>query len=274
MIILVAGGDRVDAGKTTFSTGLLERTGAIGYKPRAANDYWFDHDDCLDALACGRLYGKDASNLADAERADRTPEALNPVHRLWQPATDGSAGILGRPDREFVVDRIARPGSEDPLYVRNGTVDVPDLVEKSLPLEESLTVESLEELNKLMQREYLPAFRTLASEISSAELAVVESYGNVARPLESLDADLVSAVAVVEPGRVRIYRGSRFCHACAVAGSSPGAGTLETRVPDVIDSIEPVARMSLPPLAAEQRTNPKVVADAYESAYSAVLETV
>lgn len=274
MIVLVAGGDRVDAGKTTFSMGLLERTGAIGYKPRAANDYWFDHDDCLDALARGRLYGKDASKLADAERGDRAPEALNPVHRLWQPAADSSAEILGRPDREFIVDRIVRPNADDPLYVRNGTVDVPDIVEASLPLEESLTVESLEELNELMQREYLPAFRTLASEIASAELAVVESYGDVARPLESLDEDLVSAVAVVEPGTARIYRGSRFCRGCAVAGSSPGAGTLETRVPDVTDSIEPVARVSLPPLAAEQRNDPKAVADAYEPAYETLLETI
>ncbi|AHF99733.1 ATPase [Halostagnicola larsenii XH-48] len=274
MIVLVTGGDRVDAGKTTFSTGLLERTGAIGYKPRAANDYWFDHDDCLEALARGRLYGKDAAKLADMERADRGPEALNPVHRLWQPATTGSAGILGRPDREFIVDRVVRPDSEDPLYVRNGTVDVPDVVEESLPLEESLTVESLEELNELMQREYLPAFRSLTSEIASAELAVVESYGNVARPLESLDEELVSAVAVVEPGSARIYRGSRFSRACAVAGSSPGGGTLETRVPDVTGSIEPVARVSLPPLAAEQRNDPEAIADAYESAYSALLETI
>ncbi len=40
MKLLVAGGDRVDAGKTTFSTGLLARTDAVGFKPRAGNDYW------------------------------------------------------------------------------------------------------------------------------------------------------------------------------------------------------------------------------------------
>lgn len=44
MKLLVAGGDRVDAGKTTFSVGLIEHTGANGYKPRAGSNYWFDHE--------------------------------------------------------------------------------------------------------------------------------------------------------------------------------------------------------------------------------------
>ncbi|MEF8791499.1 MAG: ATPase, partial [Haloarculaceae archaeon] len=64
MRLLVAGADRVDAGKTTFSTGLVHETGATGYKPRAGNDYWFDHDDYRRAVDAGRLYGKDARRLA------------------------------------------------------------------------------------------------------------------------------------------------------------------------------------------------------------------
>ncbi|SFS54867.1 ATPase [Halostagnicola kamekurae] len=274
MNVLVAGGDRVDAGKTTFSMGLLERTGALGYKPRAANDYWFDHDDCLEALSQGRLYGKDAAKLSGAERAERAPEAINPVHRLWQPSADDSAGMLGRRDREFVVDRVAHPDGDEPLYVHNGTVEVPELVAESLPLEDAVTVDSLAELNDLMEGEYLPAFRALSEEIAATELAVVESYGDVARPLESLVEDTVSAAVVVEPGRVRIYDGGRFCRACSVAGSSSGAGTLETRVPDVVDSIEPIATASLPPLSGEDRTDPTAVAEAYESAYAALLEAV
>jgi predicted P-loop ATPase/GTPase len=38
MTVLVAGAHEVDAGKTTVSTGLLARTGAVGFKPRAGND--------------------------------------------------------------------------------------------------------------------------------------------------------------------------------------------------------------------------------------------
>ncbi|MDJ1431832.1 ATPase [Halostagnicola sp. A-GB9-2] len=272
MIFLVVGADHVDAGKTTFSTGLVQRTGGIAFKPRAGNDYWFDHDDCLDALVDGRLYGKDAAKLSRAEDADRPPEALNPVHRLWQPDPDGSTGILGRTDREFVVDRVNRPDDDEPLFVRNGTADIPDTVAEALPLSDSPTVESVEELNELMQGTYTSAFETLASEIASAELAVVESYGDIARPLEALGEDLVSAVAVVEPGQARIYRGSRFCRACTVASSSPGEGTLEKRVPDVIGSIDPVARVPLSPLPKKQRQDPTAIAMAYEPAYNALLE--
>ncbi len=273
MIFLVVGSDHVDAGKTTFSTGLVERTGGVAYKPRAGNDYWFDHDDCLDALADGRLYGKDATKLSNAEGADRPPEALNPVHRLWKPAPNGSTGMLGRNDREFVVDRISRPGCNEPLFVHNGTTDIPDPVAEALPLADSVAVESVEELNEVMRESYLPAFETLGDEITSADLAVVESYGDIARPLESLDEDVISAVAVVEPGRVRIYRGARFYRACTVASSSPGEGTLEKRVPDVIRSIDPVARVPLSPLPEAQRQDPKAVATAYERAYNRLLET-
>jgi len=50
MRLLVAGADRVDAGKTTFATGLVAETGAVGFKPRAGNDYWFHHEDVRAAL--------------------------------------------------------------------------------------------------------------------------------------------------------------------------------------------------------------------------------
>ena len=86
MRLLVAGDARVDAGKTTFSTGLCEYLDAPGYKPRAGNDHWFDHDDYLAAVTEGRLYGKDARRLASASPGDPEPEALNPLHRLWRPA--------------------------------------------------------------------------------------------------------------------------------------------------------------------------------------------
>jgi len=74
-VILVAGGARVDAGKTTFSTGLVAdlaaRAGdAVGVKPRAGNDYWYDHDDYRIASDSGRLYGKtrDASRPRARDR--------------------------------------------------------------------------------------------------------------------------------------------------------------------------------------------------------------
>ncbi|MFW6376466.1 MAG: hypothetical protein ACOC0F_00675 [archaeon] len=99
MKLLVAGADRVDAGKTTFSTGLLERIGGVGYTPRAGNDYCFDQDDYRHAVDRGSLYGKDAKRLAAASGVAVTPEEINPIHRLWRPSPGSGreAHRWGRP---------------------------------------------------------------------------------------------------------------------------------------------------------------------------------
>ncbi|WP_226006849.1 ATPase [Natrinema salinisoli] len=271
MILLVVGGDRVDAGKTTFSAGLLERTGAVGYKPRAGNDFWFDHDDCRRALADGRLYGKDAARLSAADGRDRPPERLNPVHRLWRPAPGGGTGLLGRADREFVVDRVGRT-TDDPLFVRNATADVPDAVAEALPLEDAITVETVDEFNDLAEREYVPAFDRVATEIEETDVAVVESYSDIAQPLEGLPPSSVAAVAVVEPGRARIYPGDRYCRACDIASSSPRDGAIEKRVPDVLDYLDPLERVPLPALESSQRDDPARIATAYADGYDALLD--
>ncbi|QLK26158.1 ATPase [Natrinema zhouii] len=273
MMLLVVGTDRVDAGKTTFSAGLLDRTGAVGYKPRAGNDFWFDHDDCRRALADGRLYGKDAARLSAADGRGRPPERLNPVHRLWRPAPGGGSGLLGRTDREFVVDRIGR-SADDPLFVRNTTAELPDAVADALPLADAIPVETVDELNALAEREYVPAFERLADEIETTEIAVVESYSDIARPLTSLDPASIDAVAAVEPGRVRIYAGDRYCRACEITSSSPSDGTLEKRVPDVLEYLDPLERVRLPPLDSDARDDPARIARAYEHAYDELLDAV
>ncbi|WP_436344399.1 ATPase [Natronorubrum sp. FCH18a] len=274
MILLVVGADRVDAGKTTFSAGLLERTGAVGYKPRAGNDYWFDHDDCRTALAEGRLYGKDAERLARAEARGREPERLNPVHRLWRPTPGSGTGLLGKSDREFLVDRVGRPGTdgETPTFVRNATADIPEAVADPLPLEDAIPVETVAEFNEVAENRYVPAFERLAAEIESTDVAVVESYGDIAQPLQSLDHAAISAVAAVEPARARIYASDRYCRACEIASSSPKDGALEKRVPNVLDYLEPLERIRLPALGGDARDDSARIARAYEEAYDAMLE--
>ncbi|MDS0474690.1 ATPase [Natrinema sp. 1APR25-10V2] len=270
MIFLVVGADRVDAGKTTFSTGLLKRTGAVGYKPRAGNDFWFDQDDCQRALADGRLYGKDAARLSAADGRGRPPERLNPVHRLWRPAPGGDSGLLGQTDREFVVDRVGR-GADESLFVRNAAADVPDAVAEALPLEEAIPVETVAEFNELAEREYVPAFERLAAEIEATDIAVVESYSDIALPLSSLDPASIAAVAAVEPGRARIYSGERYCRACEIASSSPRDGAIEKRVSDVLDYLDPLERVRLPALGGADRDDPARIAREYADAYDALL---
>ena len=264
MNLLVAGAARVDAGKTTFSTGLVERVGGVGFKPRAGNDHWYDHGDVRRAIGSGRLYGTDAARLAAASPGDRDPEDVNPVHRLWRPSPRGGTGLLGREEREFLVDRV---GGD---FVVNGTVDLPADVRESLPLADAPRVDTLAAANEEMAERHVPAVRRLADDVAAVDPAVVESYGDVALPLEGIAFD---AVAVVEPRRVRVYDGPRFLKTCAVAGGSAREGKLETTVGDVLELVEPEATTELPALGADERVDPTAVADAYAGAYDAVLAT-
>lgn len=308
MKLLVAGAREVDAGKTTFTTGLIERTGAPGFKPRAGNGYWYDQDDYRRAVETGRLYGKDAKRIAAASPGDVPPEAINPVHRLWLPTPGRGKGLLGREDRRFVVDRVTPPGTAETgagsgeatrdgtaestadgdrggeatpadgaradgvdRFVVNGTADVPPAARRAFPLEEAPVVDSLPELNDLMAELHAPALAALGDAIAHREAAVVESYADVARPLSGFVPD---AVAVVEPRRCRVYDGERYAKSCEVASGSAREGRLEERVEHVVELLEPLARVTLPALASAELSDPAVVAGAYEEAYDELLAAV
>lgn len=285
MKLLVAGGREVDAGKTTFATGLVAETNSTGFKPRAGNDYWYDHDDYRHAIDGGRLYGRDARRLAAAGSTDVTVERINPIHRLWRPAPGGAKGLLGREDRAFVVDRVTTAagaggsggsgdggdeGTAGDEYVTNGGVDIPDSARDALPLDRATTVDSLPEFNDVMATLHKPALEAVQRRIEAADRAVVESYTDIARPISGFEPD---AVAVVEPRRARFYRGGRYAKACEVAGGSPTAGRLETPVGHVVELLDPEATVELPPLERAERTDPNRVADTYGPAYDALLAT-
>jgi len=300
--LLVAGAERVDAGKTTFSTGLVSflreaEPEAVGVKPRAGNDHWYDHDDYRRAAADGRLFGKDARRLAaagggrlpratDGPAADPEgaagaggaaagapaprPEAINPLHRLWRP-TPGRTGLLGESDRTFLIDRVGT--GPEPLYVVNGRAEsdglVPEDVADRLPLADAPRVRDLSTLNDLMADRHVAALDGFARRVrAAARPVVVESYGDVAAPV-SVEPD---AVAVVAPGRARIYDGGRYAKARAVAGGSARGGRLEEKTGRVTGMLDPVAEVGLPALPGDRRGSPGEVADAYRAAYAALVD--
>ncbi|QLG26929.1 ATPase [Halorarum halophilum] len=277
MRLLVAGGDRVDAGKTTFAVGLAARLAAEGvgdpdsgrsvepFKPRAGNDYWFDHDDVLAATADGRLYGKDVRRLTDV--AGGVPEERNPVHRLWRP-TPGRTGMLGDPNRTFLLDRVSTP--DGTTWVRNANVDLPDPIRERLPVADARDVDSVEAFNDAMQAIHLPALEGVAERVRAADAALVESYGDVADPLPGAGVDY-DAVAAVEPGRARVYDGDRWEAARAAAAGSDAEGQLEERVEPVTRMVDPVSTHALPALSGPERADPDSVSDANRSAYDALL---
>lgn len=268
MKLLVTGSAEVDAGKTTFTTGLVKRTGVRGYKPRAGNGYWYDQDDYRRAVEEGRLYGKDAEKIAAAAPEEISPEAINPVHRLWLPAPGRGKGVLGRDGRRFLFDRVTL---EEDTYVVNGAVEIPPAARRAFPLEDAPAVDSLGGLNELMAQRHRPALEALSEEIDAREAAIVESYADIARPLSGFSPD---GVAVVEPRRCRIYDGDRYAKACEVASGSAHEGRLEERVEHVLELLEPSASVTLPALSSDERGDLAVVADAYGTAYDELLETV
>ena len=286
MKLLVAGDARVDAGKTTFAAGLLASlSGAVGFKPRAGNDHWFDHDDVTKALAEGRLYGKDIATLTaaasegvntDGVDRDLREERLNPVHRLWRPTPDRT-GLLGESGRPFLVDRLTTADgshtADGSQFVVNGAAEdaglVPDTLFEELPLTDAPRVRTVDGFNELMAEQYLPAFERVTERIADADPAVVESYSDIALPVGGIDVD---AVAVVGPTRTRIYDGDRYLRACEIASGSAREGQLEERVDRVVGMIKPVSTHDLTPPTAEERADPSTVADRYEPVYEALLD--
>lgn len=261
MRVLVAGDRQVDAGKTTFALGLAERLDAVAFKPRAANDLWFDYEAVRSVVGNGRLVGRDARRLAAGNPEPWAAERINPIHRLWRPSPGGDPGLLGRANREFLVDRVGD------RFVVNGRVELPTILTRHLPLEGAHEVTSLDELNRVMADRHLPALADLRERLLELDRVVVESYGDVAKPIEDVPIDVA---AVVEPGRVRYYRGDRFLRACEAVGSSPREGRLEPVVGEVVEPLDPLERRSLRPIPGAKAADPGAVAGAYEEAYDAL----
>ncbi|MFC6785859.1 ATPase [Halobaculum halobium] len=275
MRLLVAGADPVDAGKTTFAVGLAARLRADGsqprvFKPRAGNDRWFDHDDVRRAAGDGRLYGKDIDRLLRAADSDASHERRNPIHRLWRP-TPGETGLLGESGRTFLVDRVRTADGDE--WVVNGATDLPDPLRADLPLADARRVDSVRAFNDAMRERHLPALDRLADDVQTAGrdgIALVESYGDVAMPLRGVEFD---AVAVVDPGRCRIYGGDRWALARETATGDRDDGTLEIHVDRVTEMLDPRSTHDLRPLTGEERSDPDAVASAYREAYGALLAT-
>lgn len=259
--VLVAGARNVDAGKTTVATGLVHALDAVGLKPRAGNDYWYDYDTVAESLASGRLVGKDATRLAAATDRSVEPETINPLHRLWRPLDTGSGAIFGREGSEFLVDRVGNS------YVVNGRTDIPREIREGLPIEDAREVETLAEANELMATHHQPALQQVRPIIEGQDRVVIESYSDVARPLQDVEIDVA---VVVGAGTLRVFDGDRYCRAASVVSGNADMGRLEERVSDVVDLIQPVTTRSLQPLESAARSDPAAVADAYADIFDQI----
>lgn len=243
MKLLVAGGAELDAGKTTFATGLVAETGAVGFKPRAGNDYWYDHADYREAVEQGRLYGKDARRLAAASPGDPDPEDINPLHRLWIPVPGAGTGVLGRQDRAFVVDRVtgqadppdvdgriteprstARSGQPDPsdltgratepaATARSGQPDAPGRTDRyvtNASLEVPSSASEHLPLEDAIRVESLPEFNDVMAGLHRPALdAVHERIRDTPRAVVESYTDIARPLAGFEPDAVAVVEPRR-----------------------------------------------------------------
>ena len=267
MRILVVGGRQTDAGKTTMTLGLRHALDAVAVKPRAANNYWYDYDTVHRTVTDGGdLVGADAEKLAKSNPTGwSNPAEINPLHRLWQPVDSSTETILGEPGREFVLDRL---GTE---YILNETADIPDILGTHLDLGDARSIAELSKFNALMRDQYLPFLDSFATEVSSLDSLIIESYGDVALPIHGLTVDVVVSV---HPGRIAIYEGRRFLDACRVSSRSPREGRMEPIVSDITTMVDPVATESIPPLRSRTRASPGNIRRAYSDAISAIERAV
>src|SRR6056297_4282054 len=125
MRILCCGLRQIDAGKTTFTSALLQYLGEHDYdvcpfKPRAGNDIWYDWPIVREALEKGTIYGHDVSVLGPLATKPIKREIISPTHRLWMPSSDDS-GWKNIP--QFLMDRINV--GENQILGINRTVDMP-----------------------------------------------------------------------------------------------------------------------------------------------------
>jgi len=126
-----------------------------------------------------------------------------------------------------------------------------------------------------MAADYLPAFDRLAARVAAASVpVVVESYADIAGPLPRDGPVKPDAVAVVDPGRARIYAGDRYAKARAVASGSPREGTMEEHTGTVTEMIEPLATVDLPALSGDERGDPERVTERYGPAYEMLIDAV
>lgn len=243
-IVLVAGRCE-DAGKTSIACAVLsflqeQGIASCGFKPKAANSFWYDYGLVRETLEEGRLYGQDAAMLRRHSSPLLPEEVINPVHRLWaERAHDAPYGGLP----SFIADRVSLP-DEEMLVVNtslSGADDALAMVRRSSRASRVEEIVSVDALNRLVERCYGEAIAAAAERIGEAAGCMVcESYARVALPWLPLTPDVV---LVVEPGRVTAYDGAAYADAASLIQFR------EATTERVVELLRPAARVSLPPFA-------------------------
>ncbi len=251
------------AGKTTATVGLFQNfeNRNIGlYKPFAANDYWYDHSVVMESIKQDRLYGHDAKTLA--EFVKYREEKVNPIHRLWAPASVVGQGIgLGGSNSTMLLDRVSK--NNQTILVKNSEIDLPKKLDPVFDsADRILEVSTVEELNNLSEELYLPAAEKRYKKLSEHDILLVESYSDIAMPL-TLSPDLVLSV---EPGKAYLSDGQKFCEAHEMMSKRWKDYSHELKTGKILDTIN----------SKEIRISPSQITDSldFEESYSRIFQKI
>lgn len=244
--ITIVGLRERSAGKTTLARALISylRENGIsvcGFKPRAANNVWYDFDVVWEGLSNGRLYGIDAKLLREESRTDFPEEVINPVHRLWD---EPYAGTLS-----FIVERISFGDERRNVILLNSNLaaEYDEMIERLRSRAWMvIDIREIDELNRAVQKYHPRAIEDAYGKLSMKyEFLVVEGYSNVASPYDGISADLVLAIG---PKIIEAYDGRKFTQAIEFCR---GIRT-EPTTDQVRELIKPIAKVEIHPMRSSE----------------------
>lgn len=239
--ILVVGLRPADSGKTTLAFSLaraLRREGysVVALKPVGSTEAWTHPEALRWTRERGFVVTPDAIKLSAAAGEPEPLEAVEPVAAIhappdpsrWEWNPSPYQAYLADPNRTAVLLRITacRPGGGSTLHMVNvealekaPRVLASRLAEASASLQppplraDSKSLEEVLGLNALAA-----ADSCLALAASRHEVAVIESYSDVAAPTSwSLDSHILIAVA---PGVAAVADGARYAQAVRLRGGT------------------------------------------------------
>ncbi|TFF99372.1 MAG: hypothetical protein EU541_05110 [Promethearchaeota archaeon] len=260
MKILCAGLREKDSGKSTLTLSLIKYfkehgIAVCGFKPKSGNNIWYHWKKVKEGLDKGTIYGRDAAKYYDKCNRQIPITTINPIHRLWMPSFNDSY-LEEIPN--FILDRITI--EETQIVALNTNVNIPidkkyfnEIFNKSRIIKIEKRAD-LEQLTDLYEKADNWAIENLSKKV---ETIICESYANIGLPWNSI-SDL-DYVFVIEPFKIDIYRGDRYLKASKIVSSV----LIEQKTYEIIEPINPIESIKVPPFSNQVITNLKQHLDPY-----------
>ncbi len=265
-VVLVVGLLESDSGKTTASIPLVSALDLVPFKPRSGHNVWLHYDHTRKCVELGIPVSRDVTRLLDAAGEDLPPTLVNPFHRVWTTPDVAKAVesemslryVSSRPDAYVLFDRL---GDTVRLYGSDADLrylpeEATQMLENCDRIEEHAEEPSPKEIYRVIDR----AWRKIRREGP----VLVESLNNLAAPWPGVLKEQ-GVVVAVGPGTALLYDLRDYARAVETMASGREPVTLS-----VLEVLEPIEVVRLPPLSREERTDPRKLEESYEALVEAV----